>query len=324
MMKTIRWGIIGCGNVAEVKSGPGFQMARGSELVAVMRRNGELARDYARRHNVPRWYDDAEALIHDPGVDAIYIATPPSSHLDHTLAAARAGKPVYVEKPMARSSAECRRMIEACEEARVPLFVAYYRRALPRFRSVQSWIREGRIGEVRSVIVRFLRKPSPEDEQGIQQWRIDPEVAGCGYFCDLGSHMIDLLQFLLGPITRAVGAATNQGGLYEVEDVVNASFGFESGVQGAGVWSFADVEDLDRTEIIGSGGSITYATFGNSPVRIDAAGAVTEYDLPNPVHIQQPMIQTVVDQLLGLGKCESTGLTGATTNWVIDRILGRP
>ena len=91
MKKTINWGIIGCGNVTEVKSGPGFQKARNSSLVAVMRRNGQLAQDYARRHGVPRWYDDAQMLIDDPDVDSIYVATPPSSHKEYTIMAAQAG-----------------------------------------------------------------------------------------------------------------------------------------------------------------------------------------------------------------------------------------
>ena len=150
-MKTIRWGIIGCGDVTEVKSGPGFQKSEHSELVAVMRRSGELAEDYARRHGVPKWYDDADKLIHDEDVDAIYIATPPSTHMTYALKSAAAGKPVYVEKPMAMSSKECLQMIEACKEAGVPLYVAFYRRALPYFLKIKALIEEGAIGEVRFV-----------------------------------------------------------------------------------------------------------------------------------------------------------------------------
>lgn len=131
-MERVRWGIIGCGDVTEVKSGPAFQKAERSELVAVMRRNGALAADYAKRHGVPKWYDDAEQLIHDPDVDAVYIATPPHAHKDYTLKVAAAGKPVYVEKPMALNAQECREMVEACRSAGVPLFVAYYRRAQPQ------------------------------------------------------------------------------------------------------------------------------------------------------------------------------------------------
>src|SRR5687768_17696565 len=125
IMKPIRWGIIGCGDVTEVKSGPALQNAEHSRLVAVMRRTGSLARDYAERHGVPRWYDDADALIGDPEVDAVYVATPPDSHKDYTLRAARAGKPVYVEKPMALNFAECQAMVQACRDAGVPLFVAF-------------------------------------------------------------------------------------------------------------------------------------------------------------------------------------------------------
>ena len=136
-MKTIRWGIIGCGDVTEVKSGPGFQNSKNSQLVAVMRRSGALAKDYALRHNVPKWYDDAQKLINDPDVDAVYIATPPAFHKEYTLKCAQAGKPVYVEKPMARNFEECMAMIEACENAGVPLFIAYYRRALDRFNKVK-------------------------------------------------------------------------------------------------------------------------------------------------------------------------------------------
>ena len=145
-VERVRWGIIGVGNVTERKSGPGFQQAERSELVAVMRRNGDLAADYARRNDVPRWYDDADELINDPQVDAVYVATPPDSHREYAVRVAQAGKPVYVEKPMARTALECEDMISACDEAGVGLFVAYYRRAMPRFATVKELLDSGRIG----------------------------------------------------------------------------------------------------------------------------------------------------------------------------------
>src|SRR5690554_2520017 len=130
---TVKWGVIGVGIVCEVKSAPAMQLVKGSELVAVMRRDGEKAKDFALRHGVSKWYQDAEELINDPEVNAIYIATPPHAHAEMTRKAALAGKPVYVEKPMARTYQECQEMINCCNEAKVPLFVAYYRRALPNF-----------------------------------------------------------------------------------------------------------------------------------------------------------------------------------------------
>ncbi|MBN2392290.1 MAG: Gfo/Idh/MocA family oxidoreductase [Anaerolineae bacterium] len=321
---TIRWGIIGCGNVTEVKSGPALQKAHGSQLVAVMRRNGDLARDYAQRHGVPKWYNDADALINDPEVDAVYIATPPSSHKDYVLAVAQAGKPVYVEKPMARTYAECQAMIQACTQAGVPLFVAYYRRMLPRFLKVKAWLDAGAIGEVRSVNTVLHRPPSPEDCSDTKPWRLDPEIAGCGYFCDLGSHILDLLQYLLGPIELVTGYATNQGGCYEAEDTVSATWLFESGAHGTGTWHFSTQQRVDRTEIVGTTGVIHYATFDNEPVVLESRGQTESIYIENPQHIQQPLIQTIVDTLLGRGECPSTGQTAALTNRIIDTILRNP
>jgi len=195
-MKTIRWGIIGCGDVTEVKSGPGLQKADHSKLVAVMRRSGELAKDYAHRHGVPRWYDNAEALINDPEIDAVYIATPPSSHKQYTLLSAQAGKPVYVEKPMALTYEECQSMIQACQDAGIPLYVAYYRRALDRFLKIKSLLDSKAIGEVRFVSM-ILYQPLPQDalDPAALPWRVQPEIAGGGYFVDLASHMLDFLDY---------------------------------------------------------------------------------------------------------------------------------
>ena len=322
-MNMIRWGIIGCGNVTEVKSGPGFQKARGSELVAVMRRNGHLAEDYARRHGVPKWYDNAESLIYDKDVDAVYIATPPSSHKEYALAVARAGKPVYVEKPMALNYLECQEMIQACDKANVSLFTAFYRRALPRFLKLKSLLDEGHIGTVRGVTLRFYQWPSEEDRNGAKQWRVDPNIAGGGYFVDLGSHMIDLLQYILGAIGSVKGFSSNQGKLYKAEDMVSATFTFKSGALGVGIWSFCASENIDSTEIIGSRGKITYSTFQELPIILEREGTVQRFDIPHPQHIQQPLIQNVVDELLGMGKSPSTGRTGAMTSWVMDKMLRR-
>lgn len=322
-MKTIRWGIIGCGDVTEVKSGPALQKARNSALVAVMRRNESLAEDYARRHEVPKWYDDAEALIQDDDVDAVYIASPPSSHKEYALAVARARKPAYVEKPMALSYAECQEMIRAFEKAGKPLFTAFYRRALPRFLKVKSIVDDGLIGDVRGVSVRFYQAPSLKDRSSTPNWRTDPRIAGGGYFFDLGSHMIDLLQYLIGPIKSASGSSSNQAGLYEAEDIVAGTFIFESGVHGTGLWSFAANDSIDATEIVGSLGRVIYSTFLEAPVVLETSGRVERFDVPHPEHMQQPLIQLVVDDLLGVGKSPSTWDNGAATSWVMDRMLGR-
>ena len=319
-MKTIRWGIIGCGNVTEVKSGPGLQKATNSALVAVMRRNGALAQDYAARHNVPKWYTDAQALIDDPEVDAVYIATPPNAHKAYTLAVAKAGKPVYVEKPMALNFAECQAMIDACQQANVPLWVAYYRRRLPRFLKVKELIETGAIGAPRTVTVTFYRKWRPAEPHNLP-WRVIPEIAGGGLFVDLAAHTLDYLDYFLGPIQSVQGYATNQAGYYSAEDVVAGSFVFASGVYGTGIWSFSSYTNLDQTEIVGDKGKLTFTSFTTDPIVLTTADGVTEFPIDNPPHIQQPLIQTIVDELNGMGQCPSTGESGARTSWVMDQML---
>jgi predicted dehydrogenase len=315
-VKTIQWGIIGCGNVTEVKSGPGFQKAENSSLVAVMRRNGKLAEDYARRHGVPKWYDSADGLIQDPDVDAVYVATPPYAHKEYTIMCARAGKPVCVEKPMGMNFAECQEMIEACQSAGVPLFVAYYRRSLPRFLKIKELLDAGAIGDVRGVTM-MLYMPLPDEFD----WHYTPEVGGGGKFVDMGCHTLDFLDYVVGPIRSVAGFAGNLGGHYPAEDIVTGAFEFESGVQAVGIWSFTTFKMLDKTEIVGTIGKMSFSSFDTKPVVLTTNEGVTEFTIDNPPHVHQPLTQTIVDELNGVGRCPSTGESGARTNWVMDQLL---
>jgi 1,5-anhydro-D-fructose reductase (1,5-anhydro-D-mannitol-forming) len=320
MTKTIRWGIIGCGDVTERKSGPALQRASGSSLVAVMRRQADLARDYAQRHGVPHWFDDADKLIAE--VDAVYIATPPSSHKQYALACARAGKPAYVEKPMAIDAASCREMIDAFEQARLGLFVAYYRRALPRFLRIKKLVESGATGRVRFAQITYHRPVHDrERDPSLLPWRVIPSIAGGGHFVDLASHTLDYLAYVLGDIEQATGIASNQAGLYPAEDCVVASMRFTSGVIASGVWCFAAAARVDQIAIVGDSGSIRFSTFGDDPVQVTTAQGVSEFMIPNPDPIQQPLIQTVVDELNGTGRCPSTGQSAIGTTWAIDQIL---
>jgi 1,5-anhydro-D-fructose reductase (1,5-anhydro-D-mannitol-forming) len=323
MAQTVRWGIIGCGEVTEVKSGPGFQKAAGSQLVAVMRRNGELAADYAQRHGVPRWYDDVDALIGDAEVDAVYVATPPSTHKDFVLRCAAAGKPVLVEKPMALSHAESVAMQAACEAAGVPLFIAYYRRALPRFVKIKSLIAEGAIGKPRLASIRMHRPPSASDSDPAQSWRIDPALSGGGHFWDLAGHQLDFLDDLFGPIAEASGIAGNQAGLYAAEDVVSGSFRFASGVQGVGQWCFSTGDSVDEIALHGTEGVLRFAAFSEAAIALENADGLQSFSVANPPHVHQPFIQTVVNQLLGRGVCSGDAASGVRTAWVMDRLTGR-
>ncbi|MEQ8472597.1 MAG: Gfo/Idh/MocA family oxidoreductase [Marinoscillum sp.] len=323
---TVKWGIVGVGDVCEVKSAPAMNLIPNSKIVAVMRRDADKVKDYALRHGIGKWTTNAEELINDPEVNAIYIATPPAFHMEYTIKAAQVGKPVYVEKPMAKTHSECQQMIQASEQAGVPLYTAYYRRALPNFLKVKDLIERGAIGAVRFVEVRMAKPPQPDIiTHQENHWRVDPEVSGGGYFYDLASHQLDFLDFLFGPIKKASGTSANQGGLYTAEDLVVASFEFESGVLGTGSWCFStgETSDKDLTTIVGSKGEISYASFGSNEITLktDKKGSET-FSFEMPKHIQQPLIQQVVDDLLGLGDCVSSGQSGARTNKVMEWMKG--
>ena len=322
---TIRWGIIGCGQVTEIKSGPAFSKIEGSTLVAVTRRDGEKACDYAQRHRVPRWYDNAKKLIADPEVNAIYVATPPSSHKHYALLAIAAGKPVYVEKPMAMNMAECEAIIQASRQACVPVFVAYYRRSLPRFQKIYELIfNQNAIGKPRIINSVFYEPHHPRyhDPENLP-WHVLPEISGGGVFMDIGCHTLDILDWLFGPIVTVAGQASNQLGGYRPEDTVAMSFAFKSGVLGSGIWNFDSFKSRDQVEVIGDQGRITFAIFGDSPIYMESRDGSHEYQIANPLHIQQPMIETVVAELLSgkPGACPSTAETAARTSWVMDQVL---
>jgi predicted dehydrogenase len=322
-MRTIRWGIVGCGDVTEVKSGPALYKARDSTLVAVMRRDAGRAADYSRRHGVPRWHDDAEAILGARDIDAVYVATPPDTHRDYVLRCAQAGKPVLVEKPMALDGAQCGEMIAACAKARVPLWVAYYRRALPRFVAVRDLVRDGAIGEPRMVTSRQfqpLRRPA-ESNPNSPPWRVDAVRSGGGLFVDMMTHTLDLLDFVFGPIHAARGFAANVGGAYRAEDAVVATYRFASGVHGSGAFCYAADRDEEWNEIVGSRGRLRFSTAKAVPIRVERDDAVEEIAIDDPPHVHQPLVQTIVDELNGRGACPSTGESAARTTRVVDAIL---
>jgi 1,5-anhydro-D-fructose reductase (1,5-anhydro-D-mannitol-forming) len=313
---TIRWGMIGCGDVTEVKSGPGFQKAAGSALVAVTRRDRARAEDFARRHGVPVVHASADALIDDPAVDAVYIATPPGSHCDLACRVAARGKPCLVEKPMAPTHAECLRMVQAFADAAVPLWVAYYRRALPRFLLIRDLLQGGSVGPVTSIHI-DVREPLTRGE-GAAAWRFNRSVAGGGLFYDKGSHCVDLVDFLFGPIERVSALSGNTGGAYEVEDLVAAVFQTAQGVTGTGTWNFNSGVPRDAFVLTTADGEISTSFFSDADVILSREGTQRVYETRNPPHVHQPLIQSIVDELAGRGPCESTGVSGARASRVLE------
>ena len=324
-MKQINWGFIGCGEVTEKKSGPAFNEVEGSQVVAVMSRSENKARSYAERHHVRKWYTDASELIEDPDVNAIYIATPPSSHATFAIMAMRAGKPCYIEKPLAASYNDCIRINRISEQTGVPCFVAYYRRYLPYFQKVKEIIESGTIGNVVNVQVRFSVPPRDLDFQSGKEmpWRLQPDIAGGGYFYDLAPHQIDLLQNLFGVIPRAHGYPANRAHLYQAEDTLSACFFFESGIPGSGSWCFVGHESAkeDCIEVIGEKGSLSFSVFTYQPIEVITSEGKNLITVPNPPYVQLPLIKSVIQHLQGIGKCDCTSVSATAVNWVLDRVL---
>jgi predicted dehydrogenase len=325
-LKTVNWGIIGVGDVTELKSGPAFYKIKHSKLVAVMRRDAEKAADYAERHGVPKWYSDGSSLINDPDVDAVYIATPPDSHAGYAIKAMRVGKPVYVEKPMARSFAECMEMTRVAEQTGLPLWVAYYRRTLPAFLKAKELIKAGEIGKPLMVNIRLYAQ-ARERQQSKQEmnWRVFPETAGAGHFFDLASHQFDYLDFLFGKVTEVQGRASNFGGLYPAEDTVSGTWVHESGVIGTGSWSFIVEKGSEKDDIVilGDKGEITLSCFASSDsLKLKTRDGESILKFTNPKHISQNLVQQVVDELRGVGTCVSTGESAARTNRVLESMVG--
>ena len=324
-MKQINWGFIGCGEVTEKKSGPAFNEVEGSQVVAVMSRSENKARSYAERHHVRKWYTDASELIEDPDVNAVYIATPPSSHATFAIMAMRAGKPCYIEKPLAASYNDCIRINRISEQTGVPCFVAYYRRYLPYFQKVKEIIESGTIGNVVNVQVRFSVPPRDLDFQSGKEmpWRLQPDIAGGGYFYDLAPHQIDLLQNLFGMITRAHGYPANRAHLYQAEDTLSACFFFESGIPGSGSWCFVGHESAkeDCIEVIGEKGSLSFSVFTYQPIEVITSEGKNSITVPNPPYVQLPLIKSVIEHLQGIGKCDCTSVSATAVNWVLDRVL---
>lgn len=325
MHKTVHWGILGCGEVTEKKSGPGFQKAANSTLTMVMRRDAAKSEDYARRHQVPLWTTDAHELLHHPRITAIAIATPPDTHCHYALLAAEAKKPTIVEKPMARNYAECLEMMRAFEKAGVPLFVAYYRRCFAKFQHLRSIIVSGMIGAPERVQLRYRRKAFPIDPNNVP-WRFIPEIAGGGLLMDLGSHGINIIQFLLGEVAWEVLLKEIAWGMgpFNVEQRVHATVKIGESIHGDLQWDFDAEQSEDEVLIRGARGEIAFSVFEDKPYTITTSTAGREvHPFRPPEHVQMPFIQMVVNHLCYGAAVPCDAASAAMTSLILDKILGK-
>ena len=322
--KIIRWGMIGCGSVTELKSAPAYQKTTGFELKAVMSRNIEKLKDYALRHQIEKIYNNADELINDAEIDAVYIATPPDSHLFYALKVAKAGKPCCIEKPLSPSYHESLQIYEAFENLKIPLFVAYYRRSLPRFEQVNEWLKANKIGKVRTIHWQFSKPANATDLSKKYNWRTDTNIAFGGYFDDLASHGLDLFGHFFGEVKEAKGLSSNQQNLYSAKDAVVGIWEYKKGITGSGNWNFGASKHEDYVQISGSEGTITFSVFQEKPIELKNAVEEVSLVIENPRHVQQFHVENLKKYFFTDNFYHpSTGKTALHTSWLMDKILGK-
>ncbi|XCF05485.1 Gfo/Idh/MocA family oxidoreductase [Tamlana crocina] len=319
-IRNINWGIIGCGDVAEIKSGPAFQKVQNSSLISVMRRNEEKVKDFAARHHVPNYTTSASELINDKKVNAVYIATPPSSHLNYTKQAIQAGKNVYLEKPMVLNSKEADELLGIVNQSNVKVTVAHYRRNLPLFIKVKELLEANAIGKVSSAEIDIAQSQNANlIAKTDENWRINPEVSGGGYFHDIAPHQIDLMYHYFGEVAKI-----NKGYIdnnISTGDVVRGELAFKNGVHFKGSWDFAASKDRDRCIITGEKGTISFS-FYSDEISVETSDKTETFKFESPKHVQQPMIEKVVGYFLGENENPCSVEEAAVVTKIMDTFCG--
>jgi predicted dehydrogenase len=318
-LKFVRWGLIGCGDIARKRVAPALRDSPSCELIAISRANAELAASFANEFGARRWYADWQDLLFDYEIDAVYIATPVHLHAEQTIAAAEVGKHVLCEKPMAMSVAECDRMIAACRANDVRLGVAYYRHFYPVVRRVKELIDSGELGVPIVVQINAFERFDPKTSEA-RSWLIKKELSGGGPMFDFGCHRIEVLLDLFGPITEVKATLANTLFDREVEDFATAVFQFESGMCGTLTVSHAAHEPQDTFELFCSRGSIHIPILNQGTMRVVTSDGERIETHPNATNIHEPLIEDFARAILERRDPIVTGAIGRTVGLVEEKI----
>jgi predicted dehydrogenase len=297
-MRRVRWGLIGCGDIARRRVAPALRDLPNCELVAVSRARADLAESFAAEFGARRWHADWRRLVADEEVEAVYVATPVHLHAEQVVAAARAGKHVLCEKPLAMSVAECDRMIEACDASGVRLGVAYYRHFYPAVGRIKAVLGSGEIGRPVFAQVNAFERFDP-DRSHPRRWLVEKGLAGGGPMFDFGCHRIEVLINLLGRVERVRSLVGNVLFEREVEDTASALLRFEGGAQAVLSVTHAAREPQDTLHVFGSEGSVHADSLNGGRIRISAAGVERVEEFPPHANLHQPLIDDFARAVLG-------------------------
>lgn len=318
----IGWGLIGCGDISRKRVAPALRDTAGCELVAVSRGRAELAADFAREFGARRWYSNWRELLTDAAVDAVYIATPVDLHAEQAIAAAEAGRHILCEKPMALTTAQCDRMIDACQANGVKLGIAYYRHFYPVIRRMKELIASGEIGTpVLTQINAFeMFNPPPGAER---HWLLEPERSGGGPMMDFGCHRIEVLLNLLGPLVEVWSQHTTAALTRQVEDTSLAGFRTAAGAIASLTVTHAAWEPQDTLVLFGRLGSLHVAALNLGQLIVRTAGGERVESHPPHPNIHQPLIEDFVVALGENRPPQVDGHLGREVARIEDLIYGR-
>lgn len=251
--QTIRWGVIGAGNVFEFKSGPALYQTPNSELVGVTRTNAEKAKATAERHGAKFWYTDPESLISNPEINAVYIASPHYLHPEHVALAARAKKIVLCEKPVGVSVAQAQACVDVCKSNNVPLTVAYYRRYWDISQAILKFLRDGAIGEVVMARAQITDLFTGDNERG---WLLSREKSGGDALANAGAHWVDLFRYWLGEVADVMAYCSSKFSGFETDDTTLTEMRMRTGALASVMVSRRTPVSTNQVDIFGTAGRL--------------------------------------------------------------------
>ena len=318
-MRRLTWGLIGTGDIVNKRVGPALRDLDSCHLHAVARSRSDLAESSARELGASKGYSTWQQLIHDPDIEAVYIATPVYLHAEMTMAAAAAGKHVLCEKPMAMNPSECDKMIEECKKYNVKLGIAYYRHFYPVLNRVKTVIASGAIGEIVYMQMNAFDYFDPEPAHP-RYWLLQREKSGGGPMFDFGCHRIEMFLNLLGRVKTVKGFCSNVLFSREVEDTATALFYFDSGTHGVLSITHAAAEPQDTVAVFGSKGSMFVPVLNNGTITFKTSKGEFIENHPPPANFHQPLIEDFVHAVIEDREPKVNGATGREVNRLLMEI----